>query len=257
MQFEVENNTMQLMKRMKEELYLLPKERVFAEFRKALASNKPSSFFEVLRQTDLLEVHFKEIYDLIGQTQPIKYHPEGDSYKHTMIAVDTSAGLTDQLEIRYSTLVHDLGKGVTPKERLPHHYGHDEKGVELVRKLSNRIGVPTRWKKCGITAAKEHMRAGIFDKMKPAKQVKLIEALDKSLLGLAGMRIVVTCDRAGKLGTKEEINFETIGQEMLESVSGKSILSKYGKLEGKEFGRRLKEERIKFIKNCQKSIKKN
>ena len=46
-----------------------------------------------------------------------------------MIVVDNSAKLTDNLEIRYASLVHDLGKGLTPKEILPHHYGHDERGV--------------------------------------------------------------------------------------------------------------------------------
>ena len=67
-------------------------------------------------------MHFKEIYNLIGATQPIKYHPEGDSYNHTMLALDNSVDLTNDLNVRYSILVHDLGKGLTPKEMYPHHY---------------------------------------------------------------------------------------------------------------------------------------
>ncbi len=156
--FEVEANTIKLMNKLKDELITLSKERVFVEFKKALSTNKPSRFFNVLKKADVLDVHFKEIYDLIGSIQPLEHHPEGDSYNHTMITVDNSAKLTNNLLIRYSALVHDLGKGLTPKEMYPHHHGHDEKGVEPVRNLSNRIGVPTIWKKAGITSCREHMK---------------------------------------------------------------------------------------------------
>ena len=146
------------MSKLREELNTLSKERVFVEFRKALLSDKPSNFFNVLRKANVLDIHFKEIYDLIGSLQPVKYHPEGDSYNHTMIAVDNSVDLTNDPMIRYAALVHDLGKGITPKEMYPHHYGHDKNGEKPVRNLSNRIKVPTLWKKAGITSAKEHVK---------------------------------------------------------------------------------------------------
>lgn len=158
LEFKVETNTINMMNVLKEELTKLSKQRVFCEFRKALATNKPSIFFNVLREANVLDVHFKEMYNLIGSIQPIEHHPEGDSYNHTMITVDNSTKLTDNLLVRYACLVHDLGKGLTPKELYPHHHGHSEKGVEPVRNLSNRIGVPTFWKKAGITSSKEHMR---------------------------------------------------------------------------------------------------
>jgi len=158
LEFDVEENTLEYMRRLKDELDTLSKERVFVEFRKALASNRPSRFFNVLKDANVLDIHFKEIYDLIGSLQPIKYHPEGDSYNHTMIAVDNSVKLTNDLSIRYACLVHDLGKGLTPKEEYPHHHGHSSKGAEPVRNLSNRIGTPTSWKNAGITSSKEHMR---------------------------------------------------------------------------------------------------
>ena len=158
LEFEVEEKTIEYMRSLRDELDTLSKERVFVEFRKALASNKPSIFFNVLKEAKVLDIHFKEIYNLIGSLQPIKYHPEGDSYNHTMIAVDNSVGLTKNLLIRYACLVHDLGKGLTPEEQYPHHHGHSIKGLEPVRDLSNRIGVPTSWKKAGITSSKEHMR---------------------------------------------------------------------------------------------------
>ena len=158
LQFKVEEKTLKYMNELRQELDTLSKERIFVEFRKALSSDRPSIFFNTLKNAKVLDIHFKEIYDLIGSLQPLKYHPEGDSYNHTMIAVDNSVNLTNDLLIRYACLVHDLGKGLTPKEEYPHHHGHAAKGVEPVRNLSNRIGVPTSWKKAGITSSKEHMR---------------------------------------------------------------------------------------------------
>lgn len=240
------------MKELKKELNTLSAERVFCEFRKALASDKPSIFFEVLKQAKVLDAHFKEIYDLIGSLQPIKHHPEGDSYNHTMLAVDNSAKLTKDLMIRYSALVHDLGKGTTPKEIYPHHYGHEERGVELVRNLSNRIKVPTIWKKAGITSCREHMRGGIFSKMTPEKQVFFLERVSKSPLGINGLQIVVYCDRnrIGVLDDEEEeqCTFVNISKKLLNEIDGKYIKEKYGISEGIEFGRKLHEERVKKIK---------
>lgn len=158
LQFNVEESTLKMMNSLKNELLTLSKERVFTELRKALETKKPSIFFEILRKAQVLDVHFKEIYDLIGAIQPEKYHPEGDSYNHTMITLDNCAKITDDEKIRFCALVHDLGKGQTPKEMYPHHYGHEERGVEPLKKLAKTIGIPEEWKECSITAIREHMR---------------------------------------------------------------------------------------------------
>ena len=149
--FTVEPETLKAMEDLKQELTSLSKERVFTELQKALASQQPSKFFNTLRKANILEIHFLEIAQLIGKIQPVEHHPEGDSYNHTMIVVDNSTKLTSDLAIRYSCLVHDLGKGTTSKEMLPHHYGHDERGIVQITNLSKRIGIPNNWEKCGKT----------------------------------------------------------------------------------------------------------
>ena len=160
--FNVDEKTLKLMNSLKEELEYLSPERVFDEFRKALNTRKPSTFFEILRIANVLDVHFSEIAKLIGAEQPIKYHPEGDAYNHTMLALDMAAGLTKDEKIRFSVLVHDLGKGLTPKEEYPHHHDHDINGVVQLEKLCNRLKIPNAWKKCGKVSCKEHMRRRNF-----------------------------------------------------------------------------------------------
>lgn len=194
-EFEVDKDTIQMMKNLKEELITLSAERVFTELKKALGAKRPSIFFEVLKEANVLDVHFKEVYDLIGSIQPLEHHPEGDSYNHTMAVLDNSAILTDNIMIRFCALVHDLGKGTTPMHIRPHHYGHEDRGVKLVDDLRKRLKIPNSWIKCGKVTSKEHMRGGIFNKMSIPKKVDFITRVDKSILGLDGMEIVVKCDR--------------------------------------------------------------
>ena len=248
--FNVDEDTLKMMNGLKEELNTLSVERVFIEFSKALGEKKPSIFFEVLKRADVLDVHFLEIYNLIGALQPLEHHPEGDSFNHTMLALDKCAELTDDLEIRFSTLVHDLGKGITPKNQYPHHYGHEINGVNLVVQFGNRIKAPTRWIDSGKIACREHMRGGIFYKMKPSKKIEFIERVAKSSLGLHGLQIVVYSDKLSSRNVDNgSIDFENIGRECFKAINGKYIKEKYNLNEGIEFGNRLHQERIEWIKN--------
>ena len=253
LEFTVEKNTLNLMNSLKDELNTLSGERVFEEFKKALATRKPSIFFETLKKAEVLDVHFKEIYDLIGSTQPEKYHPEGDSYNHTMEVVDNAAKLTNDLATRFSALVHDFGKGTTPKEMLPHHYGHDKRGVTLVENFGRRVVIPKTWQKCGKTSAKEHMLGGIFEQMTVQKQVDFITRVAKSRLGLEGMKIVVICDRTRNGQKAEEVKFDIIGKELLSTINGDYIKQKYEIKDERGIGELLRRERIEWLK---KNIKK-
>ena len=246
----MEKETIKMMNELKGELENLSKERVFSEFKKALETDKPSIFFEVLKQADVLDIHFKEVKALIGAEQPPKYHPEGDAYNHTMLVLDKSSELTKKVEIRFSALVHDFGKGVTPKEQYPHHYGHENSGPVLVENFGRNLKVPNNWIKCGKTACREHMRGGIFYKMKPSKKVEFIERVDKSLLGLEGLQIVVISDKTSgeRENNIEDIKFEEIGKQCINEINGEYIQNKYNIKPGIELGKKLHEERIKWLK---------
>ncbi len=250
--FNVESNTMKMMTLLKDELSSLAVERVYNELSKALLTDKPSRFFDVLRDANVLDSHFKEIYDLIGAEQPIKYHPEGDSYNHTMIVLDKVADKTKylgnerKLELRFSALVHDLGKGATPKEEYPHHIKHEERGVELVKNMGKRLKLPTRLIKCGVTSCLEHMRGGIFDKMTFSKKVSFIERVNNTILGLDGLQIIVNADNM--LGNGDENQFAELGHEVINCTNGDKIMRQYGITEGKEVANKMHEIRVLYLK---------
>ena len=221
--FKIEPNTIKMMEALKPELNELSAERVFDELRKALSFEKPSIFFRALKDANILDVHFIELYKLIGALQPEDKHPEGDSFEHTMCAVDRCATKTDDVVIRFAVLVHDLGKGVTPKEEYPHHYMHDVNGVQEVKNLCARLKVPSFWCSCGKTSAREHMRAGIFGRMTPGKKVEFIERLYKSKLGLKALEIIVDADKNCRGTDSRIVKFADLGEHLMTSINGKEL----------------------------------
>ncbi len=177
LEFTVTDELIAAMGKCRDELQEEPAERIFGELKKALSSRKPSTFFRVLYQADLLQELFPEIYALIGKTQPVEFHPEGDAFKHSMNLMDKVAELTDNPVVIFSGLVHDIGKGVTPTNMLPHHYDHEKHGLTVLAEWNSRAKFPNQWVKSASLVIEEHMRAPLL--RKSGKIVELIILLDK------------------------------------------------------------------------------
>lgn len=233
LEFNVDNETLKLMNSLKSELVTITPERVFVELNKALTTRKPSIFFKVLKNANVLDVHFKEIYDLIGIPQPEKYHPEGDVFNHTMIVLDKVSSKSKENYVRFSALVHDLGKAITPKNILPQHIGHEEAGIKLVEDISNRLKLPNKWKKSGKEVAKYHMKAGICTTMRPYKQAQFFNLLYRSKIGLDNMQIISDSD---DMLDRPKINYSKIAIEVLSQITGKTLIDEgiYPSKVGKE-----------------------
>ena len=151
------------------DLSFLSKERVYGEMQKALLkAERPSVFFEVLRQTDALSVWFGELQKLIGVEQNPRYHPEGDVWTHTMLVVDKAAGLRDRAEnplgFMLAALCHDLGKASTTErvgERI-HAYGHEEAGIVPAREFLSRFSVEQETEDYVLNMILLHMKPNLM-----------------------------------------------------------------------------------------------
>lgn len=190
--FTIEPRTLHYMHACREELAAEPAERIVAELRRALKAPEPSRFFRSLEAAGLLVAIFPELHALIGKTQPVAFHPEGDAFEHTMLITDTVAHATSSLLARFAALVHDLGKGTTPKEMEPHHYGHETRGLDCLRAWDARTTLPRTWLKAGTFVIEQHMRAPLLTK--PGKIAHLLLAIDHSVLSLAEFNAVILAD---------------------------------------------------------------
>lgn len=191
--FSIDASTFALMKECREGLMQEPKERLFSELEKALQSSQPSKFFIALHQANLLDVTYPQLHALVGQTQPVMYHPEGDAFNHTMDVVDRVAARNSRAEVRFAALVHDLGKGLTPKEKLPAHHMHDVLGLDALKALNQYITLPTTWITCAAFAIQHHMRV---NKLKQnGKIVDFLTALYRNPIGIKGFSDIVFVDK--------------------------------------------------------------
>lgn len=245
--FNVKEETITLIKKMKENLNLVPAEVLFKELNKALRTKTPSKFFKVLKKANVLDVHFEEINNLIGVVQPLKYHPEGDVFNHTMIVLDKVASNNVKEEIVFSALTHDFGKALTKKEELPHHIGHDKNGVVLVEEFCKRLKAPNKYLKIAKYVCLNHMRFARYKDMKFSKKIDMLESIDKSNITLDEMEIIINADNA--MIPRESILFAKEGKEILSKIDGKYIKEKYNNIEcGEKFKEKLRNERINYIK---------
>ncbi len=157
------------------DLSALSRERVEEELRKALLkADKPSIFFNVLREMDQLSVWFRELEQLIGIEQDPVFHPEGDVWIHTMEVIDRAAAFRDKVSDPYAfmllALTHDLGK-ITATEFVKgriHAYEHEIQGVPLAETLLKRITGEKAVTDYVLNMLPLHMRPNIAAYSKPS-----------------------------------------------------------------------------------------
>ena len=240
--FRVEEGTLRYMNACAAELKNEPTERLMGELRRALAAPRPSVFFRVLRAADLLAVTFPEIAALEGQVQPVEFHPEGDALAHTLAMVDAVARETEEIKTRFAALVHDLGKGLTPQEMLPHHYGHEKTGLTALAAWNRRMTLPHDWMKAASFVIRQHMRAPRLTRL--GKITDLLLGVGASGLSMEEFNVIIRADH-GSLP-----DYLTRGAEYLAAMRAVTGRSAPSELSGEEVGAWLRAQRIRVLKNC-------
>ena len=239
--FEICAETIEAMKLCGEELMHEPTERIFDELETALKTDNPSIFFRSLERANLLEITFPEIAQLSGKIQPTFFHPEGDAYEHTLKILDDVSKVNTKPMVRFAALMHDIGKGTTPLEMLPHHYKHEKRGLEVLNQMNKRMTLPNEWKKSAAFVISEHMRVARLNKA--GKIVDLLLRLNGLKLGIKDFCDIIRLDNHGLPPYLEHA--QEIIDELLK-IGGKDAPTE---LKGSEVGQWIRTARIRhFIK---------
>ncbi|MDH4234851.1 MAG: multifunctional CCA addition/repair protein [Gallionella sp.] len=206
--FTIAPDTLALMRDMvaSGEVDALVAERVWQELTRGLMEKKPSRFFETLRSCGALGKIFPEVDALFGVPQPEKYHPEIDCGVHTMLVVDAAAQHGYTLEVRFAALTHDLGKGNTPKDILPGHIGHEKRGMELVKKLSQRLRASGECSDLALLAARYHGDIHRAAELRAETIIKLFQSTDAWRRPERFVHLLETCaaDARGRTGHEND-----------------------------------------------------
>lgn len=178
--FSVADETLTLMKKMVAagEVDALVPERTWQEMQKALTEKTPSAFITTLRDCGALGRIMPELDCLWGVPQPEEHHPEIDTGIHTLMVLDQACKLSDDPHVRFAALVHDLGKGTTPKDEWPRHIDHESRGAKIVLDMCKRMRVPNEYRDLAERTAKFHLHYHRAFELKATTIVKMLEQID-------------------------------------------------------------------------------
>jgi tRNA nucleotidyltransferase (CCA-adding enzyme) len=257
--FTIAEETLELMRDIANsgELALLTPERVWQETERALGESQPWVYFQALRDCNALAVIFPELDNLFGIPQPAQHHPEIDCGIHTLMVLEQASKLTTDINIRWASLLHDLGKGLTREDILPSHYGHEQSGEKLVINVNKRLKTPNEFKDLSRLVCVYHTHVHRAFELKPQTLLKFFNNIDLWRKPERLQQILIACkaDSRGRTGFEEveysQVEYITHIAEACLAVTATQFVEQG--IQGKAIGEAIAKKRLEVIAQLTKS----
>jgi tRNA nucleotidyltransferase (CCA-adding enzyme) len=254
--FHIAHDTHALMKKMVEsgEVDALVAERVWQELEQSLGEERPSRFFEVLRNCGALARIFPELEQLFGVPQPKHHHPEEDTGLHTLLVLDQAARLTPDTRVRFAALLHDLGKGPTPEALWPKHDEHEERGIALVEQFCERLRVPREYRDLALVVTRYHGLYHRAEELKPSTILTTLEHIDAFRRPERLEQFLLACeaDSRGRTGFEDhhypQLDIFRNAYHAAAEIGAREIVAQG--LTGKAVGDALHQQRVEAVKEA-------
>ena len=185
------------------EVDALVAERVWQETEKALREPKAGEFFKVLRECGALQVDLSRKSTRCSACRSRRNGtPRSTRGVHTLMVLDQAARLSAEPKVRFAALVHDLGKGTTPRAEWPGHRGHEERSVALIESLSARLRLPAEYRDLAIIVARYHGNVHRAFELRPGTILEILEKSDAFRRPERFAQALLACeaDSRGRLG---------------------------------------------------------
>lgn len=146
--FEIEEKSLQSITKNADRINIISGERIVDELNKILSTDKPSVGFLLLYKTGLLDIILPELTAL-NQVEEIEGQTHKNNFYHTLEVVDNICPNTDDVWLRWSALLHDIGKAPTKrfnKKQGWTFHGHEFLGGKMAKKIFERLRMPLNHK---------------------------------------------------------------------------------------------------------------
>ena len=171
--FEIEAATLEAIRKDAALIARISMERIMDELTRTWTeSPHPGRGLRLLDASGLLDIVLPEVAALRGVAQPPEFHPEGDVFTHTALAMDALE--RPDAMLAWATLLHDIGKPSTYVEeagpqgtriRFP---GHASRGADMADALLRRLRASNELRENVVLAVRQHMRFVDWPQMKNA-----------------------------------------------------------------------------------------
>ncbi len=151
-------------------------ERIRDELVALLRTSCSARGIQLLDEHGLLNLILPELLSCKGVPQPERYHPEGDVYTHTLLALEVADRFIKDPLVKLAILLHDIGKPQALKINLGENAaGHDAIGAEMAKEICRRLRLSNSEIRLVEYLVKEHQRIGHFPQMARGKQVRFLK----------------------------------------------------------------------------------
>lgn len=159
-----------------------------------------------MRASGQLAEVLPEVDALYGVPQNPEHHPEVCTGLHIEMCLDMAERLNATPAAKFAVLMHDLGKALTPKNELPKHIDHENRGIEPVMAVCNRLGVPQEMRELALAVCEYHLDAHRSLVMRSKSVIRFVErtGLLKSEQYAEDFLIACEADARGRLGKEEK-----------------------------------------------------
>ena len=193
-EYAIEPETLAAIQRLAVETRVVSRERVREELTKMLTEGRARRAFQLLDETGLLKEILPEVSRMKNVEQPAEFHPEGDVFTHTLLALDYLPHPCPAT-LAWGTLLHDVGKPSTFRvapDRIRFD-GHVEVGVKIAEEICSRLRFSNHDAEQVLALIDNHMRFGHVSRMK--------ESTLKRFMRLAGFEEHLALHRADSLAS--------------------------------------------------------
>ncbi|MXP67704.1 multifunctional CCA addition/repair protein [Pantoea sp. Aalb] len=157
--FKIAKETENLMIKMTSsgELANLTKERIWKETEKALLTLNPQIYFHVLRNCGALKVLFPEIDNLYELSTTNIIHSEVNiEVHHSLMSLALVAKLSNELDVRFATLLQNIGKVLTLPKKFIDYKEYNVSGIPIIQSLCERFNIPKQIRNLALIVNQFH-----------------------------------------------------------------------------------------------------